>query len=274
MYCSGLLLLISARRERAAAEALVASEVLGPEPVRVPPLRYGPAQLVVADVERQPLPLRRGRRDAPVHHVVVDLQDVHRLRQLHAAEVEPEPVARQGQRVQRLLGAEQRRRVARELVVRELHVAERRAGEGGRDRPREAVADEEEVEDGRRGRDGAREPVAVEAEEGEVRQRARAQERRDAAVQLVVGQVDALQRGEVGDGGRDRRRDVEREDGQVGDAAGGGVAGDALPGAAGHGGVPAGERQWVAQRRLHGKQGCLVGLVAEGAVGARQGRQD
>jgi hypothetical protein len=101
---------LAARRERAAAEALVAGEVLGPEPVRVPPLRYGPAQPVVADVERQPLPRRRGRRDAPVHHVVVDLQDVHRLRQLHAAEVELEPVARQAQRVQLLLRAEQHRR--------------------------------------------------------------------------------------------------------------------------------------------------------------------
>ena len=248
--------------------------MLGPEPMRVPPLRYGPAQLVVAHVERQPLPRRRRRRDAPVHQVVVDLQDVHRLRQLHAAEVEPEPVARQVQRVELLLGAEQHGRVARQLVVGEVHVAEAGAAEGGRERAREEVTDEAEVEDGRRGRDGAGEAVAVEAEEGEVGERARAQERRDAAVELVVGEVDALQRGEVGDGGGHRRREVEREDGQLGDAPRGGVAGDALPGAAGDGGIPAGERRRVAQRRLHREQGCLVGLVAEGAAGARHGRRD
>jgi hypothetical protein len=238
----------------------------GAEPSRQPALRYGPAQLVEADIEGQPLPRPGcgGWRDGPVHQVVVDDEDVKRLRQLDAAEVEPEPVARQPQRVDLFPGAEQQRRVSGELVVREVDAVELRGAEGGRDRAGEQVADDAEVEHGERGWDGPREPVAVEADEVEVRERRRAEERRDGAVQAVVGKVHGLQHGQVGDGGGDRRRHVEREDGQLGHAAGRGVAGDALPRAARDGGVPAGEPRRVTESRLHGQQGDAVAARVAG----------
>jgi hypothetical protein len=108
--------------------------VPGSEPSRQPALRYGPAQLVEADVESQPLPRPGcgGRRDGPVHQIVVDDEDVEWLRQIDAAEVEPEPVARQPQLVDLFPGAEQQRRVSGELVVREVHAVEMRGTEGGR----------------------------------------------------------------------------------------------------------------------------------------------
>jgi len=79
-------------------------------------------------------------------------------------------------------------------------------------------------------------------------------------VEPVVGEVDGTQRGKVGDGGGDRRRDVEREDGQVGDAPPrGGVEGDARQ-------PRSSRRRWSSSRRGRGVARCRLHGASKGAL--------
>lgn len=84
-----------------------------------------------------------------------------------------------------------------------------------------------------------------------------------------VVQVDHLQVREVADGGRDLAREGAVKDGELSDAVGGVVAGDAVPVAAVGVGLPRGQDVRVVEGLLDGQEDLLVLRVAELGKGSR-----
>ncbi|TVU19162.1 hypothetical protein EJB05_35298, partial [Eragrostis curvula] len=278
-------------RKRSSTQALVVLEAELIKPVHVAAGGHRAAEPVVADV--QTLHVGHLRREDAVDVVVADIEGAELLRQLHGGEVEAEGVAREVEDLERLVRAEQERRVACEGVVRQVEAPKPHGGELGRDAADEVVV--REAQKGRVGglaeeawRDAAREAVAAEVEEGEVgevgeRRRDGARERaegepdvepgqgaRDGAVHAGdVDQEELLQRGEAGDGvaGEGPDQAVVAEERQGDDAARGVgvgrvVAEGADPLAAGEVGRPRLEVGRVAERRLHGQKRRPVTGVA------------
>lgn len=186
------------------------------------------------------------------------------------------------------VGREGRGNGAREVVVAEIKVGGGRPGQRLGDGTSEPVVVDGEVAEGERRegrgngagelvegevevikagetceevRDGAGEAVPVEAQEGEVGNSADGRGNGAGEAGVLV-ESEGGEEGEVGDSGRDGEGGVGAIDVEGGDPAGGLVATDAGPVAAGILGGPCDEDVGVAESLLDGEQGLLVILVA------------